>query len=120
MGVNKAVHLMFLCGGLLLFFMLNWTGEWIAGYFVRNPSQVLLNGGAAVLAVVIGLIVYRSDRVFNAAGDVAEELSKVTWPTKKETQAATIVVIVMVLVSALIMGLFDLMWLALTRLVYGS
>ena len=53
------------------------------------------------------------------ANEVATELKKVTWPTAKEVRAATIVVIVMALISALILGLFDFVWSNLTELVYG-
>ena len=40
------------------------------------------------------------------------ELKKVHWPTRKETQAATIVVIIGVLIVALYLGLVDV---ALTK-----
>jgi preprotein translocase subunit SecE len=43
----------------------------------------------------------------------------VTWPTAKETRAATIVVIVMTLIAAVILFAFDLVWSQLTELVYG-
>lgn len=118
-GPNKAVHMMFLSGGLLLFFLLNWTGEWIGGYFVRNPSDFLINGASALVALVVGIALYKNDRVYTLAHEIASELKKVTWPTKKETQLGTIVVIVMVIVSAIILGAFDAVWSTLTDAIYG-
>ena len=118
-GPNKAVHIMFLTGGLLLFFVLNWTGEWLGGYFTRHPNELAINGVAALLALIIGVAVYRNDRVYTLAHEIASELKKVTWPTKKETQLGTIVVIVMVIVSAIILGLFDAVWAYLTDAIYG-
>ena len=58
-------------------------------------------------------------RTKDFVNEVVDELKKVTWPTAKEVRAATIVVIVMALVSALILGLFDFVWSNLTELVYG-
>jgi preprotein translocase subunit SecE len=118
-GPNKPVHLMFLSGGLILFFLLNWTAEWLIGYFVRHPSDLMLNAIAALLALIIGVIAYRNDRIYTLAYEVASELRKVTWPTKKETQVSTVVVIIMVLVSTLILGGFDAVWSAVTSSIYG-
>ena len=62
---------------------------------------------------------YRNDKYYHLANEVASELKKVTWPTAKEVRAATIVVIVMAIVSAVILGLFDFVWSNLTQVVYG-
>ena len=118
-GPNKAVHIMFLTGGLILFFVLNWTGEWLSGYFVRHPNDLMINGFAALMALIGGVWLYRNDRIYTLAHEIAGELKKVTWPTKKETQLGTIVVIVMVIVSAIILGAFDMVWAALTDAIYG-
>ena len=40
-------------------------------------------------------------------------------PTAKEVRAATIVVVVMAIISSIILGVFDLVWSNLTELVYG-
>ena len=47
------------------------------------------------------------------------ELKKVTWPTRKETQAATLVVVVTVIIAAMLLGLFDMVWSWLTDRIYG-
>jgi preprotein translocase subunit SecE len=62
---------------------------------------------------------YRNDRAYSLTNEVASELKKVTWPTGKEVRGATLVVIVMAIISALILGLFDLVWSNLTTLIYG-
>ncbi len=41
-------------------------------------------------------------------GEVRDELKKVHWPTQKETYAATVVVIVVLIVMAVFLGLVDL------------
>ena len=119
MGPNKEVHLMFLAGGVLLYLLLSWTGDWIWGYFTRHPNELILSAGAAVVALTAGIALYRNERVYTLATEVAGELRKVTWPTRKETQAATMVVVVTVIVAAIILGLFDGMWAWVTDQIYG-
>jgi len=65
-------------------------------------------------------VMYRSDKYYYLANEVATELKKVTWPTAKEVRTATFVVVVMAIISAVILGLFDFVWSNLTELVYGS
>jgi preprotein translocase subunit SecE len=116
---NKPVHLIYLCGAVLLFYLLQWSIDWVWGYFGTAPSESKMSMLAAVGAAVIGIVLYRNDRIYDLANEVSSELKKVTWPTAKEVRSATIVVIVMALISAIILGFFDLVWSNLTELVYG-
>ena len=116
---NKPVHLIFLCGGLLLFYVLKWTIDWIWGYFTRAPSEFLITLISAVVALFVGVTLYRNERVNGLANEVAAELKKVAWPTSKEVKQATIVVIVMTVISAMILGVFDYIWANLTNIIYG-
>jgi preprotein translocase subunit SecE len=118
---NKPVHLMYLCGAVLMFYVLQWTIDWVWGYFSPGtlPSEFKITVLSAVAAIVTGIVMYRSDKYYGLANEVAGELKKVTWPSAKEVRAATIVVIVMAIISAIILGMFDLVWSNLTELVYG-
>jgi preprotein translocase subunit SecE len=116
---NKPVHLIYLCGAVLLFYLLQWSIDWIWGYFGTSPSEFKMSLMAGVGAVVAGVILYRNDHVYQLANEVSGELKKVTWPTAKEVRSATIVVLVMAVTSAIILFLFDLVWSGLTDLVYG-
>ena len=116
---NKPVHLIYLCGAVLLFYLLQWSIDWVWGYFGTSPSEFKMSLVAAVGAIVVGVSLYRNDRIYHLANEVTSELKKVTWPTAKEVRAATIVVIVMAVTSAVILFLFDLVWSGLTDLVYG-
>ena len=116
---NKPVHLIYLCGAVLLFYLLQWSIDWVWGYFGSAPSESKISLVAAVVAVVAGVSLYRNDRVYHLANEVSNELQKVTWPTAKEVRTATMVVIVMAILSAVILGVFDLVWTTLTELVYG-
>lgn len=116
---NKPVHLIYLCGAVLLFYLLQWSIDWVWGTFAAVPGESTIAVIAAVGAVITGVTLYRNDRVYALANEVASELKKVTWPTAKEVRTATIVVVVMAIVSATILGVFDLVWANLTELVYG-
>jgi preprotein translocase subunit SecE len=118
---NKPVHLMYLSGAVLLFYVLQWTTDWVWGYFSPEtiPSEFKIMMISAGIALVTSIVMYRSDKYYGLANEVAGELKKVTWPSPKEVRAATLVVIVMAIISAIILGLFDLVWSNLTELVYG-
>ncbi|HLL23480.1 MAG TPA: preprotein translocase subunit SecE [Kofleriaceae bacterium] len=117
---NKPVHLIFLCGAVLAFYVLQWTIDWIWSYFGPPPSEFKISLASAAIAVIGAVVLYRSDRFYTLANEVSGELKKVTWPTAKEVRSATIVVIVMAIISAIILGTFDLVWGKLTDMVYGS
>jgi preprotein translocase subunit SecE len=116
---NKPVHLIYLVGAVILFYLLQWSIDWIWGYFATPPGDFQISLFSAVVATVIGIAAYKNDRYYGLVNEVASELKKVTWPTAKEVRGATLVVIVMAIVSALILGLFDFVWSNLTELVYG-
>jgi preprotein translocase subunit SecE len=82
-------------------------GDW-------SLSTVLGFGIAAVSAVVV----WRVPRTQAVSLEVALELQRVTWPSLRETRAATIAVIVASAVSAVILGVFDMMWSWLSAKIY--
>ena len=109
MGPNKFVHMTFALAGLLGAFILSRTTDWVWSYFAK-PNELLINLFAILVAGTAALVAYRNERVFASIVDVTRELEKVTWPTRKETTAATVVVLVTVLLSALILSGFDAIW----------
>jgi preprotein translocase subunit SecE len=117
---NKPVHLIYLCGAVLLFYVLQWSIDWIWGYFGSPPSEFKISMFAGVVAILTSVTMYRSDRFYGLANEVAQELKKVTWPTAKEVRSATTVVIVMAVIAAVILGIFDFAWSNITELVYGG
>ncbi len=72
------------------------------------------------IAALVAIFVWRIPRTRQVSLDIALELGRVTWPTMRETRAATIAVIVASLVAAVILGLFDLGWATIANWVYGT
>lgn len=116
---NKPVHLIYLCSGLILFYLLQWTGDWLWGYFTRSPSEFYITLASGLFSVGLGTYLYRHERTYNLVTEVTAELKKVTWPTAKDVKQATIVVVIMTVISASILGFFDLVWSQVTKLIYG-
>jgi preprotein translocase subunit SecE len=116
---NKPVHLIYLCGGLLLFILTKWTTDWVWGYFTRTPDEVYITVFAVAVALVTGVLLYRNENTYALINEVAAELKKVTWPTSKEVKAATVVVVIMTIISASILGFFDMIWSKVTEVIYG-
>ncbi len=77
-------------------------------------SSVLGFGIAAAAA----LVVWRIPRTQTVSLEVALELQRVTWPSLRETRAATVAVIVASVVASLILGVFDMVWSWLSAVVY--
>ena len=91
-------------------FVLSRTTDWAWSYFAK-PNDLVING----VAMLVGRHGARwsptaTSRSYASVVEVTRELEKVTWPTRKETSAATIVVIVTVLIAALILSSFDAFW----------
>jgi len=70
------------------------------------------------IAAVAAAVAWRATRVQTVSLEVAGELKKVTWPTLRETRAATVAVVVATFVAAIVLGVFDYVWAKLSSLVY--
>ena len=115
------VHLMFILGGLILAYLAYQIGESVLLYFVPRVNDFQdwsLKGAAAVISGAVTFSVWRNERVFTLASEVVTELKKVTWPTRQETTTDTGVVLLTVVIAATTLGLFDLIWSALTNYIY--
>ncbi len=52
-------------------------------------------------------------KIANLFKDASSEIKKITWPTRKETIKFTLIVIGMAVLVALILGIFDLIFVKL-------
>ncbi|MSP91780.1 MAG: preprotein translocase subunit SecE [Myxococcales bacterium] len=71
------------------------------------------------VGVLGGIALWRDQRVFNLAHEVAGELRKVTWPSFAETRLSTVVVMVTTVLVAVLLALFDFGFRLLTKAIYG-
>jgi len=79
--------------------------------YVRSTAiQVVLNILPVFVGAAAAYITYRIEKIRNYLLEVIAETKKVVWPNKKETWGATIVVIVAIIISGIVLGVFD--WLS--------
>ncbi|MGD8860616.1 MAG: preprotein translocase subunit SecE [Myxococcales bacterium] len=83
-----------------------------------EPNPTLVTALCAAAAGALTFYLYRHPSVNRLSYEVVGELAKVTWPSRRETQASTIVVIVASVIAAVILGSFDAVWSAITDLIY--
>jgi preprotein translocase subunit SecE len=104
------------------FFLENILTRVLASLRVNDPSllfgwnlSTLMGFGAAAIAAIV---VWRIPKTQTASLEVALELRRVTWPSLRETRAATVAVIVASAIAAVILGLFDFVWSWLSQQIY--
>jgi preprotein translocase subunit SecE len=80
---------------------------------------LIVDAVPALLGALTTYILYRSQKIRTYLLEVITEVKKVVWPNKKETWGATVVVIIAVLISGVVLGLFD--WISgyLIKLILG-
>ena len=85
---------------------------------VPEPNDTIIAVGAGLVAFITAVVTYRSKKIHTFVVEVCVELSKVTWPTRKETWSQTVVVIIVSIIAAVILGVFDAFWAQITDLIY--
>ena len=114
MDLKKIVSFIFIACGILVYIVI----RKISGDVLEYYQVFVMFEGARGLPEVIGIVfgagsalagIY-NNKTNAFVGDVVAEIKKVTWPTRKETYAATLVVIITLLIMAAILYAFDLLW----------
>ena len=126
MSVTRAVNLSFVATGILLW-LISVDIYAFVFEFVGRRFDIQLIGQEFVLSDLLGIVtavvgaaaLKRHEKVNTLAHEIANELSKVTWPTWPETRSSTVVVIIVTLICALGFAFFDFIWSNLTGLIYS-
>jgi preprotein translocase SecE subunit len=117
LGLGRWVQMAFMAVALFLFFVLDKLITLVWDKFSEPPPELV-----TVIALALGAVgaaaLYRTPKVKRVAYEVVSELAKVSWPSRKETQVSTVVVIVTSLIAAIIVGSLDAAWSKLTDLIY--
>ena len=124
LGVERWVQFAYAaCAITLAWFLIKLTGAiWTlladTVDVVPEPNATLIAVGAGLVAFITAVITYRSQKIHTFVVEVCVELSKVTWPTRKETWSQTVVVIIVSIIAAIILGVFDAVWSQITDFIY--
>jgi len=103
-----------LIGYVVFSLLLRIVGSYDLEARIRNIN-LMVQIGSVLLAGLLFVILFRNDKVNQFMNEVVLELSRVTWPSAKDTGSATVVVIVMVVISGMILGLLDYCWTQLLK-----
>jgi preprotein translocase subunit SecE len=135
-GSERYVHAAFFAAGILgayvasklLVLIWNSLSGWSAAVRIvpqlvsfteeQRDSYALVAG--AIIGTLLVIQSYRKESVRTWAGEVAAELSKVTWPTREAVLNGTLVVVVASALATVYVTILDRIWLFLTTLVYGA
>jgi preprotein translocase SecE subunit len=115
MPYSRYINLSFAVAGLITWvILLKFTGGLFESFKVTDTvlfSGIKISQMISAVSAFVGTVyVYRRADVQTWAGEVAVEVSKVTWPSWGETKQHTMVVIVFSLIVSAIIGGFDLFW----------
>ncbi len=118
---QRWVNLSYLAVAGLLGYLVFSAGIYAGGAYdfearVKN-FELIVRGVSLLAAGILFVGLYRSDRTNQFMGEVIVELSRVAWPTQRETGSSTFVVIAMVVISGLILGFLDYLWTVLLKMV---
>ncbi len=111
-GAFMAVAL--LVGFILMQALLKIAGVWDLEARIKSIEMIIRVGSILVGAgVFVGLLKHPVSNQFTT--EVVSELMRVTWPTPKDTSSATVIVVIMVVVTGIILGSMDVVWASLVQ-----
>jgi len=136
LGVDRYVLAGFFAAGLLAAYVLGraihslWSTVANKDWFTQTLPLVAAvpDEDKSMYATIVGglvslVVVYRTYRrpdVRLWSSDVASELAKVVWPSRKEVTSSTFIVIVASTVATVYLTLLDRLWAFITNIVYGD
>jgi preprotein translocase subunit SecE len=124
LGYQRYVYAAYMAGALLAAFLFakighaSWyrLGQWKTE--LGEPKDEFVFPVAGVLGIVVAVYYWRKADARKYADEVAEELSKVTWPTRKEVTNSTTVVVLTTLFATVFFALMDRFWSFITDKIY--
>jgi preprotein translocase subunit SecE len=124
LGYQRYVYAAYMAGALISAFLVAkighaaWyrLGQWKPDF--GEPKDELLFPVAGLIGVIIAVYYWRKPEARQYANEVAEELSKVTWPSRKEVTNSTTVVVLTTVFATVFFALMDRFWGFITDKIY--
>jgi preprotein translocase subunit SecE len=125
LGYLRFVYAAYMAGAMLVAFLVAKTGH-VAWYRLGQwkpelgePRDEVVYLAAGIIGVLVALYYWRKPESRQYANEVAEELSKVTWPNRKEVTQSTTVVLFYTLFATVFFALMDQFWKYVTDKIYS-
>ena len=124
LGYQRYVYAAYMAAALLVAFLaakighVAWyrLGQWKPQF--GEPVDDILYPVAVVFGIAVSLYYWRKQDARQYANEVAEELSKVTWPSRKEVTNSTTIVVLTTLFATVFFALMDRFWSFVTDKIY--
>jgi preprotein translocase subunit SecE len=122
---SRWAHLIFVLGGFMAAWVLAhaiediWAVLWSYYPYIGRAEAMTSNIAGISIALAGTIYAWRRRDYFKFTTEVVVEISQVTWPTRPEIRAATIVVIVLTLICSVLLFAMDQVWSTATNLLYG-
>ncbi len=117
-----AAYFWYLFYSLWVFLGKNYLPQDVSNIFsIQNSNFYAVSIGIATLltTIVVGsLLAHKKLKEFIV--DVGDELSRVAWPTLKEAQKTTVIVIALVIVSSIVLFFADTVFLRIINLIMST
>lgn len=108
---GKILTLSFVVASIIIGFVVSMLLQTFSASFsvvARAMANDLVRHGIPVIvALIVFAALYFNKNVMVFGEEVVTELRKVVWPSRKDTVGMTIVVCVMLIISGMVLGLFD-------------
>lgn len=124
LGYQRYVYAAYMAGALLTAFLVAKMGH--AGWYklgqwkpaLGEPQDEILFPVSGAIGVLVAVYYWRKPEAKQYATEVAEELSKVTWPSRKEVTNSTTVVVLTTVFATVFFALMDRFWGFVTDKIY--
>ncbi len=125
LGYQRYVYAAFMAAALIVAFVVAKMGH--AAWYrlsqwkpeIGEPQDEYVFPLAAVVGVLLAVYYWRKPEARQYADEVAEELSKVTWPSRKEVTNSTTVVVMTTVFATVFFALMDRFWSFITDKIYS-
>ncbi len=127
LGHKRFVYAGYMGGAIAIAFLLSKVGnlvwyrvsQWKPQWGLGDPKDELIMGIGAAIGAIVALYYWRKKKARQYIEEVAEELSKVTWPSRKEVTNSTAVVVFTTLSMTVFFALMDQFWRYVTDKIYS-
>ena len=124
LGYQRYVYAAYMAGALISAFLFAkighavWyrLGQWKTEF--GEPKDEFVLPVAGLLGVAVAVYYWKKPDTRKYADEVAEELSKVTWPDRKEVTNSTTVVVLTTIFATVFFALMDRFWGFVTDKIY--
>jgi len=125
LGYMRFVYAAYMTGAMAVAFLaakighVSWyrLGQWKPE--LGEPRDEVLYVAAGFVGIATAVYYWRKPEARQYANEVAEELSKVTWPSRKEVTNSTTVVVLTTLFATVFFALMDQFWKYVTDKIYS-